>query len=278
MKTEVYYLNLDRVPERAAFMNDQCSYGGITAPIRVSAIDASAVENFSSPRYAPHSWGPYWSMTPTEIAVFEGHRKTWQTILDSGAPGAIFEDDILLSSKAGAAIEALGLEHQQFDLIKLDALGGRFRFGPSSELGSQTLRQIVGVLPSAAAYLLSPEGAAKLLERSQSYCDHLDDFITRVQPGFRAFQLVPGIAVQGMFADLSDRTGIPTSVAGSERTDFGKAATDAGRGPFAYRMLKELRRSGRKLSQRLSSDQKLIAEGGLIGEIPLAHDLPPYRR
>lgn len=278
MKTAVYFLNLDRAPDRATFMKDQFSHAGISDPVRVSALDAAATENFTSPRYAPHRWGPYWSMTPTEIAVFEGHRKTWETIVETGVPGAIFEDDTLLSSTVGGVLSDLGQAHSQFDLIKLDTLGGRFRFGASSQIAGQTLRQIVGVLPSAAAYLLSPRGAARLLDHAQSYCDHLDDFVTRPERGLRAFQLVPGVAVQGMFADLRHRPDIPQSVAGSERTNFGTAATDAGRGPFAYRLLKEVRRSGRKLSQKLGADRRLIAQGGLIGEVPLADDLPAFKR
>lgn len=278
MKTEAYFLNLDRVPDRAVFMTQQCTHGGITAPIRVSATDASATPDYTSPRYTPHSWGPYWSMTKTEVAVFESHRKTWETIVETGRPGAIFEDDILLSSSAGAVIESLGSEVTAFELVKLDAVGGRYRFGPAHTLGGQTLRKIVGVLPSAAAYLLSPRGAAQLLEQSQSYCDHLDDFITRPWPDFRAYQLDPAVAVQGMFSDLSGKTDIPASVIGSERTDFGKAATDDGRGPFTYRAMKEIKRTARKIGQKRRGDNRLLASGGFIGEIPLASDLPPFKR
>ncbi|WP_164658773.1 glycosyltransferase family 25 protein [Tropicibacter sp. Alg240-R139] len=278
MKTEVYFLNLDRVPDRAVFMTDQCAHGGITAPIRVSATDASATRDYTSPRYRPHSWGPYWSMTKTEVAVFESHRKTWETIVETDRPGAIFEDDILLSSTAGAVITALGSEQAQFDLVKLDAVGGRYRFGPMRVLGGQNLRRVVGVLPSAAAYLLSPSGAAQLLEQSQSYCDHLDDFITRPWPGFRAYQLDPAVAVQGMFSDLSNRVDIPASVIGSERTDFGKAAPDDGRGPFTYRAMKEIKRTARKIDQKRGGDKRLLASGGFIGEVPLSGDLPPFKR
>ncbi|SLN37740.1 Glycosyltransferase family 25 (LPS biosynthesis protein) [Falsiruegeria litorea R37] len=278
MKTEVFFLNLDRVPDRAVFMAEQCAHGGITAPIRVSATDASASPDYTSPRYNPHRWGPYWSMTKTEVAVFESHRKTWETIVETGRPGVIFEDDILLSSSAGAVIESLGNEHGGYELVKLDAVGGRYRFGPTCTFGGQTLRQIVGVLPSAAAYLLSPSGAAQLLELSQSYCDHLDDFITRPWPGFRAFQLEPAVAVQGMFSDLSGRTDIPVSVIGSERTDFGKAATDDGRGPFSYRAMKEIKRTARKIARKRGGDKRLLASGGFIGEIPLASDLPQFKR
>lgn len=278
MKVDVRVLNLDRVPERAVFMEQQCAHAGIAAPHRVSATDASVEKTCGASRYAPHSWGPYWTLTQTEIAVFESHRKIWEMIARSGRPGATFEDDILLSSTSGETISQLGHYAGQFDLIKLDALGGTFRFGASQVLAGHALRKIVAVLPSAAAYLLSPEGAAKLLRQSRTYCDHLDDFITRPRPNFRAYQLVPGLAVQGMFADLGTRRDIPENVAGSERTEYGQAARDAGRGPVSYRLMKELKRSSRKLLQRLAMDRRLVAKGGLIGEIPLADDLPPFKR
>lgn len=277
MTSHVYFINLDRVPDRAEFMRGQFGAAGIADPIRVSAVDAAQSDMSRTERYAPRSWGEWWTLRPTEIAVFESHRSVWQRILDAGHPGAIFEDDVLLSKSAGQIIQNLGAA-DGFDMVKLDALAGQVRLGTEHHIGGHCLRPIRQVLPSAAAYLLTPRGANLLLRHSQRYCDHLDDFITRPWPAYRMFQLLPGIAAQGMFLDLARRPDIPGSIVGSERTDFGRAPVHDGRGPVPYRLWKELRRSGRKLSRRLGADRKLVAQGGQIAEVPLAADLPGYKR
>ncbi|WP_425046578.1 glycosyltransferase family 25 protein [Primorskyibacter sp. S87] len=278
LTADVYFINLDRVPERAAFMLGQFSNAGISDPIRFPAIDARSAEMRDCPRYRPHSWGPYWTLRETEIAVFESHRAIWEKIVESDRPAAIFEDDVLISTQAGAIITALSDYSDRFEMAKLDALAGQVRLGPEMRLGDSRLHPITEVVASAAGYLLSPTGAQSLLRRSQSYCDHLDDFITRPARGYRAIQLTPGIAVQGMFADVRGRDDIPASIAGSERTAFGSEPTSDGRGPVPYRLAKEIRRGWRRSARKIFRDGQLQRQGGLIGEVPLASDLPGYRK
>lgn len=277
MSPVCYFINLDRVPERADFMRAQFAGAGIFDPVRISAVDARQADMEAVPRYTPKNWGPYWTLKSTEIAVFESHRTVWERIAETNQPGGVFEDDVLMSQSAGAVIADLGQNSDRFDMVKLDALSGVIRLGPEITLGNTRLRPVTEVLPSAAAYLLSPEGARNLLRRSQSYCDHLDDYITRPQSDYRAFQLTPAVAVQGMFADVADRPDIPASIAGSERTGLGQAPVDYDRGPAAYRLLKELRRAGRRLARKTYSDRQLLSRGGLVAEVPLAEDMPTYR-
>lgn len=271
-----HVINLDRVPDRAAFMAAQCEAAGIPMR-RFPAIDAATAPDLTA-RYRPASWGPYWAMTPTEIAVTESHRALWQQIVDDDRPAAIFEDDILIAPGAGAVLADLAGQAGSFDLVKLDSVAGRIRLGPEHVLAGHRLRPIVQVLPSAAAYMLSPRGAADLLRRSQTYCDHLDDLITRPAPGFRAFQLWPSVAVQCMFADPAALDGLPPSIAESERTQTERRTTARpDKGPPSYRALKELRRLGLRLARSAWSDGRLTAQGGLIGQVPLARGLPDYR-
>ncbi|WP_028092166.1 glycosyltransferase family 25 protein [Pseudodonghicola xiamenensis] len=270
----VHFINLDRVPERAAFMQEQCARAGFDRVHRFSAVDAATTP--LSPRYRPGRWGAYWSLLLSEVAVFESHRALWQQVAESGQPAVLMEDDVLLSEQAGAVCAALATAAERFDMVKLDSPGGPLRLGPATRMGGQSLRPLTGVIASAAAYLLTPTGAALLLRQSQSYCDHLDDFLTRRYPGYRAFQLDPAVAVQGMFADLADRSDIPPSISGSERTGAAPRAR-ADKGPAAYRLVKELRRSTRKMTRRLITDRLLLARGGCLAAVPLASDLPPYR-
>jgi len=273
MKT--YYINLDRAPERAAFMEQQFARAGLVHPIRFSAIDAA--QGLPETGYTPKTWGPYWTMRPTEIAVFEGHRALWRQIVQDGTFGAIFEDDVLLSAGAGTVMTRLAAHGGSFDMVKLDGVGRRVQLGKEQRFGEDTVRALHEMIPSAAAYLVSPKGAANLLDRSEAYCDHLDDYITRGSPGYRPYQLMTAIAVQGMFAHVSDRPDVPSFIAGSERTAGKNAHEPYDRGPIPYRAAKELRRATRKVSRRLYADRALERRGGWIGVVPLADDLPAYK-
>ncbi|MDA3889604.1 MAG: glycosyltransferase family 25 protein [Allgaiera sp.] len=276
MKVPVFYINLDRVSQRAKFMETQCAHAGFDGVCRFSAVDAASMP--PSPHYQPGRWGAYWSLLPSEVAVFESHRRIWTKVAGLTVPAVILEDDVLLSRLADRRCSDLADFAERFDLIKLDALAGSLRLGPETRIGKVAVRPLTGVVPSAAAYLLSPIGAKLLLKLSERYCDHLDDFVTRVRRDYRAFQLTPAVAVQGMFADVSCVPDIPADAAGSERTasETG-AASRAARGPALYRLRKEAVRGGRKLVRLLWRDRALVTRGGVIGEVPLAEDLPPYR-
>lgn len=270
------YINLDRVPERAAHMAAELARAGLSHAVRHPASDARLAP--PAPGYAPRNWGQYWTLKPSEVACFESHRAAWRTLLATGVPAfAVFEDDILAAPDLGAAVERLAAEADRFDLVKLDGVPGRTRLGPALSIGGETVRPIRQVLSSAAAYLLSRRGAETLLARSERYCDRLDDFVTRPRAGWRAFQLVPARAVQAAFAGRAAAIRLPATIAESERE--ADAATNAGydRGPAAYRLAKEARRSGRRIARALWTDRALTASGGAIGEVPLAPGLGPYR-
>lgn len=271
---KAYFINLDRVPERADFMMGQLRASGFTDIMRFSAIDAS--KGLPANGYAPRKWGEYWTMRPSEIGVFESHRHLWQEVANAGEPAVIFEDDALISQSAGQIVDQLFEAASAYDLIKLDGVGEVIRLGTQTNIGGLAIRDLRQVVPSAAGYIVSPRGAADLLRRSRRYCDHLDDFITRPAPRYRAVQLMTAIAVQGMFADCSRLRDLPSSIAASERTTGKHSVEDYDRGPLLYRLGKEFRRSGRKIWRKAISDRRLLQKGGWLGTVPLAHDLPPY--
>ena len=269
----IYYINLDRVPERRTFMEGQFSAQGCTAT-RIPAVDAF---DLTPPReYAPASWLERWSLSISEIACFESHRIAWRAIRDGSAPcGVILKDDAILSAQFSTTLERLAKITRPFDVIKLDGANQFLRFGPEIETGGIRLRTIHQCVTSAAAYLLSKEGAAKLEARASRYCDHLDDFIFTPRDDWTLLQLEPAVAVQGMF--IRDEAGNRSEKIGeSERTSDTRINLSADRGPVKYRLLKELRRNGRKLKWKLWADRQLRARGGLIGRPPMADDLGTY--
>ncbi len=280
----IFYINLDRVPERQRHMQAALREVGLADRAeRFPAVDARDPDALRDTGYAPGRWRERWSLTPTLIACFESHRALWRRIAEEQHPLAlIMEDDVFLSARLKDTLAALEQAAPAFDVIRLDTCHGHYRFGPPLRAGGLHLRPILQVVPSAACYVLSRSGARKLVARSQVYCDHVDDFLFTPRRGWRMLQSWPAVAVQGMFAQVGAGAGAEAGdalaqVSRSERLSVPSEHAPPDKGPVAYRLMKEFRRSLRKAGRKLGGDARLRARGGIIGCPPTADDLPDLR-
>ena len=87
---------------------------------------------------------------------------------------------------------------------------------------------------------------------------------------FCILQILPAICVQGMF---SKSLNVPFEIKISERTFNSNEIGFIYKGPFVYRLLKELRRFARSTSRKLLLDKNLIKKGGSIDKIILEKDI-----
>ncbi len=258
----IHVINLDRDPGRFAETLEQFEAAGLKDNVdRVPAIDAQA-PGFAAPGYAPHSWRDRWELKLSERAVFESHRSVWQRIADGeDAFGIVCEDDILVSMHFAKAIGTLDLA--ALGVTKLDGFTADRRYGEVQDKAGRVLWEIIEPVPSAACYALSKSAAGMLLRASAQYCDTLDDFVFAPRAGLRPMQLVPAVAVQRMCCVAQD--GAAEEI-GSARES--QDTSSRGRGPFAYRLRKEIRRGVRRLKYRHKTKKRP----------PLADDLPAYRK
>ncbi|EEX11032.1 putative glycosyl transferase [Ruegeria lacuscaerulensis ITI-1157] len=267
----VFYINLDRVPERRAFMEDQFARTGLIGAQRICATDASVPGALESTGYVPGS-GTRWGLTPSEIACFESHRTVWQHVVDSGLPAAaIFEDDVEMSVQAGSVIAELFLNTAAFDCVKLDYSPRSRRFGAQTHIGSVSVRPMMEMAPSAAAYVVSQSACRKLLEWSQSYSDHLDDFLTLPRNNWKLFQVFPAVGVQMIWSGSGGKVDEP--VKESERTKDVRINSGLDKGPMWFRLRRELQAAGLKFYWRAGGQARLLRHGGYVGFVPCADDL-----
>lgn len=275
MKT--YVINLERVPQRAAFMKSEAERIGLKKIHFFPAVDAQMVLKEKISRfYRPKSWKAYWEMTATEVAVFESHRILWEKCAyDGESPFFICEDDVLMSSSLPEQLLSISKQVEKFDIVHIDAPHSVYRFGQPESWAGVTVAPILQPISSAAAYVISPKGAQKLIALSnRGFCDHVDDFLTRPRRGYRAFQSLPAAAIQGMFADAEY---VPVEICESERTSNPQTNGKLLKGPIPYRLFKELRRTTRKIVNKTVLNANLKNSGGFVGSVPLAEDLPSYR-
>ena len=98
MVIPVYFINLDRSPDRRAEMSQRLSALGIAFE-RVPAIDGRSLSSSAvdAVRIDTPGWKP---LSAGEIGCFLSHRECWRRIAQGDeAYGCVFEDDVLLSSR-----------------------------------------------------------------------------------------------------------------------------------------------------------------------------------
>ena len=271
-RDDMYYINLDRVPERCAFIEAHFQEQGMGSVSRWSATDAADKDAPLGPGYKPGT-GETWALSRSEIACFESHRAIWAHAIENDLPAVvIFEDDMLLSRMAEDVIAKLLAAAAQFDVAKLDYSPAVSRFGPTTEINGISVRPLLSNAVSAGGYILSQQGCKKLLNWSTVYSDRLDDFVFMPRPGWHAVQVFPAVATQlWMTAEAKQQEA--NLLFSSERESDPKINQKPSKGPFLFRVKKELINGTRRLKWRTGCDKLLKQKGGFIGLVPLAPDL-----
>ena len=279
IQTQIFYINLDRVPERRNFMEASLKRLGLKNNFqRFSAIDAADPNALNNTNYKPGGWRPRWSLTLTEIACFESHRSLWKLIVEKKLSHVIImEDDIFISSDLSQTVLDIENSNVTYDILRLDSCCQIHRYGASTEINTTSVRPILQTVPSSACYMLSLAGAKKQLHGSYIYSDHLDDYIYAPRKNWTALQVWPAIAVQGMFSESDIMINVQAVISSSERTSIKSEVTAIDKGPISYRVYKEIKRTYIKLYLKIIGDKKIIKDGGVIGYVPLESDLPTYK-
>ncbi|WP_224816139.1 glycosyltransferase family 25 protein [Hasllibacter sp. MH4015] len=202
-------INLALEPERMAFMASQLD--ALSIPYeRLEAVTPAHLE--------PPRDFPYWSrwerpLRTTEMAAFASHRAAWRAVLEGDAPRLILEDDAVLMPGAPRFLERLDTV-RDVDLVTLETRGRSKLIGrdPHSAAPMQRLWQDKS---GAAAYVLWPTGAQRLLDRV-AYAPGLADAILCAAYDLRAWQAVPALACQ---LDRCAAEGIPPPLATTSAID-----------------------------------------------------------
>ncbi|ESW59845.1 MAG: hypothetical protein Q27BPR15_15175 [Rhodobacter sp. CACIA14H1] len=232
------FINLEQDQSRRSLMQRSASRLGLTFQ-RVSAFDLQRLgkeptQHAKSTGYRNERWG----LRPFEIAVFESHRRAWSIFLQSDAElCVVMEDDLLFAEFFRDAIDAAAKVGDRFDIVKINhSVQPRLMGRPKSISNGHILRPILENVSDAGCYLLTRHAAKVLLQRSQGYSSHLDDFVFSPDRRLRTFQLFQPAC--GQIIHLDDV---------AKSTDFTVSTrllqTDhVIKGPRPFRVWKELRR------------------------------------
>jgi glycosyl transferase family 25 len=142
-----------------------------------------------------------------ERACLLSHRLAWQRVIALGGPILILEDDAWLMPSAAPflaqAAQLMGMEH-----LSLETRGRKKLLG-AAHPQLPGLRRLWLDRTGAAAYVLWPEGARKLLERSTKV-PALADAVMVEAPHLKRWQATPAQAIQ---IDMAARYGLTPPIA-----------------------------------------------------------------
>lgn len=250
---QVFFINLDRSPERRTYMADQLGAQGVSFE-RIAAVDGRTTNFVGQGGTA---------LTKTEIACFLSHRACWTRIVELELDyGVILEDDVRLSPRFKSVLAESDWLDELGGIAKLDTSGRKVLLDRESREAPAGLRfhRLRGEHTGCAGYIVSRDVARDLLDRSAGLIElPVDLFVfggqTIEQEQVVAWQAVPAVVAQEKrFAPVEGKA--MESVIGSRRSKRGSVATVARR--EVGRALRKLKRDVVLLPARLSGKRILI--------------------
>lgn len=189
-------INLAAATGRRTFQERQLAERGIPgeflAATAVTDVPAAEMERLRRTWARP--------LRATEVCCTLSHRRAWDRVAHEGRPRLILEDDAILApSLAPLLAELLG--RRDLDYVTLETYVHPKRLSPRAETLATPpyrLARLYRDRGGAAAYLLWPAGAAKLLRATERVLPLADSAID-LAPGLRRHQAEPAAAIQAMF-------------------------------------------------------------------------------
>ena len=187
-------INLAQSTARLDFQKKQLKFLGIPVE-RLSAISMSGL---NSNQYEALANGWERKLRPAEVACFLSHQSAWQYVADHQKPFLILEDDALLSQWTPELLLQFDSNLLNIDLITLETHKRKKLLNkkviPVSE--HFDLQKLYQDRTGAAAYILFPSGANKLLNKSHTQAPALADAFISSCYTLKAYQTVPAAAIQ----------------------------------------------------------------------------------
>lgn len=247
---KVIVINLANAKDRFAFQKEQLSQLGLPFH-RLVAFTPDTI-----PDDIPESYWNTWQrpMTLGERACLLSHRAAWQHVADGG-PALVLEDDAILANKVPELLDII--ENQtDMDHLSLETRGRRKLVGKAAIpiANGVTRRRLYLDRTGAAAYVLWPSGAQKLLRRARKRAAIADGMICQAYD-LRSFQTEPACAVQ---IDMAKSYGLPLEFDTVSATGNGRRSMDKSMMQKFRRWSAQLRMAWRMFSRKLVAKRSYI--------------------
>ena len=189
---KIFVINLDRRPDRLAHMSKLFADLDLQFD-RISAVDGAKLNTHEYVR-------------PGEIGCFLSHRICWKRIVDENlSAAAILEDDLHIVPGAPSILGTSDWVPAGVDAIKIETMlrPTKLDKAPISRVGERKLYRLRGSHVGTGGYVLTRQGAERLLRESETFDLPVDQFLFNFQrPLARkltTLQLYPAICAQDYF-------------------------------------------------------------------------------
>ncbi len=252
-----FVINLDRAADRLAFQMAQLDRLGIPWD-RFPAITPATL--------SPPSDHPQWQrwqrpLSSAEKAASASHRAVWEIIAQGTVPALVLEDDALLMPGVPALLPGLeaatGLDH-----VTLETRGRAKLIGqPHPGLPLVRLWQDY---TGAAAYVLWPSGARKLIARADRSAGIADAIICAAYD-MASWQADPALAIQidqcathGIAAPIP----VSTSIGRIDRSIYDGLTRPAYRAFRRRRIAAQVRMGVRRMAHLFTASRRVVPLSG----------------
>lgn len=245
-------INVASAVERMAFMTQQMDTLGLSYQ-RLEAVTPDTVSKTHEAKYWETWERP---LKSTEKACYLSHVAAWRLVTECQEPMLILEDDAALSyatpSILGTCHTLEGVDHLTLEVRKRKKIVSK-KSHPLTE--THQMLRLYQDRSGAAAYVIWPSGAQKLLHRAETQAALADAMICKAYE-LTSFQVEPACAVQ---LDKAAAYGIPTFVTTQSQIDAGIPAQERKTVRFKLRrLLSQLRMGIRAIRHRGSSERREI--------------------
>lgn len=206
---KVYYINLDRSPERRAWFTQQAEALGLDL-VRVPAVDGRELPAEELDHWRKLTAGNK-VLSPGEIGCFLSHRKAWEMVIAGDEKWAfIAEDDIHFAESTKIFFQNISWVPPNADLVKAETDLRRHQFSrkywPLTR--PYTLRNLHSSHLNAGGYFISRNSCKLLLSYTENKCEAVDGLlfakIFTKEHKLKIYQLDPAICIQSRFLDEFD--------------------------------------------------------------------------
>jgi glycosyl transferase family 25 len=234
-----YLINLDRSPDRLAWMSSRLQTLGIN-PVRVPAVDGKQLSKETLNRWDSVRH-PQFGMGPGEVACFLSHRRVWEIISDGKDDwGLVAEDDIHISDHLVKFMADADWVPEDANIIKAETAKQRVWLSSKSRniADSHSLRVLRSYHGGSAAYFVNKDTANWMLRETESFCTTVDQLLFnpkfKIAEALKIFQIDPALAAQDWVHDSPSANAALESLLLAERSSFHGVKQAKNKGGLTY--------------------------------------------
>ncbi len=189
-------INLASSPDRLAFQKKQLE----TLGIAWKHLPAVSVDDISQEQYEALANGWERKLRTTEVACFLSHKKAWEQVAHSDRAMLILEDDAVLSTHLRQLLDDICSSDYAaaIDHLSLETRSRKKLLDKKSQKVNEyfQIARMYQDRTGAAAYVLFPRGAQKLLAKAERSTPALADAFICSAYELASFQVLPAAAIQ----------------------------------------------------------------------------------